>query len=68
MGSHHDETGVLVTGRGGMLALNRAAGGTWQLDAAPRFRRLIGQRVRVVGVRADFDVLDVQTIEPSTPA
>jgi hypothetical protein len=65
MGSHHDEIGILASGRGGMLALTREAGGTWQLDAPLRFRRLIGQRVRVVGVRADFDVLDVTTIEPA---
>ena len=61
-GSHHDETGVLFEDRG-QLCLSRDAGGTWRLDAPTAAKRLTGRRVRVVGTRAEFDLLDVTKIE-----
>ena len=61
-GSRHDETGLLLEDRG-QLALKRDAGGTWRLDAPHSAERLTGRRVRVVGTRAEFDLLDVATIE-----
>lgn len=61
-GSRCDETGWLNDDRG-RLILRRDAGGTWQLDAPWRARRLVGQRVRVVGVRADFNVLTALSVE-----
>ena len=62
-GSHHDETGLLLEDRG-QLSLSCDAGGTWRLDAAHAARRLLGQRVRVVGTRTEFDMLDVTKIAP----
>lgn len=48
----------------GQLVLDRACGGTWRLDAGWRVRRLVGRRVRIVGVRADFTLLDVKSATP----
>ena len=62
-GSRHDETGLLVDDHG-RLSLSRDEGGTWRLNVPHGARRLAGQRVRVLGVRADFDLLDVERIEP----
>ena len=60
-GSHHDETGWLLEDRG-QLSLSRDAGGTWRLDAPHCARLFTGRRVRVIGIRADFDLLDVTEI------
>ena len=62
-GTSHDETGTIWR-EAGYLVLLRDAGGRWRLDAPLSAERLIGKRVRVVGTRAGFDLLDVQSIEP----
>lgn len=62
-GSRHLETGILLEGPFGLI-LRRDDGGEWQLDAPVHARRLLGQRVRLEGVRDGFDLLAVQTIEP----
>lgn len=61
-GTRHVDAGVLMTDRG-QYVLERDGGGTWRLDAPWRARRLLGQRVRIEGIRIDFDVLSVTTIE-----
>jgi Protein of unknown function (DUF5818) len=63
IGSRHDETGILLVD-GRWLVLARDEGGRWRLDASVSAERLIGRRVRVVGIRAGFDLLDVTAIEP----
>lgn len=52
---------------GGHWVLRRDGGGRWRLDVgfglAWRSRKLIGQRVRLIGKRAGFDLLDVERME-----
>jgi len=66
MGSRHDETGWLNE-RDGQWILRRDEGGRWRLDVgfwtAWRSRKLIGKRVRIVGTRGEFDLLNVDRIE-----
>lgn len=62
-GSRHVETGLLLQGKP-WLVLRRDDGGEWRLDAPARAYRLVGQRVRVDGVRDGFDLLAVEAIEP----
>ena len=62
-GSRHVETGLLLQGKP-WLVLRRDDGGEWRLDAPARACRLVGQRVRVDGVRDGFDLLAVSAIEP----
>lgn len=68
-GSRHHETGIL-NDHGQGYALRRDGGGTWRLDVSPDERHvadaLVGKRVRVLGTRADFDLLDVLTLEPDS--
>lgn len=61
IGSHHDETGILVRD-GELLYLQRDAGGHWQIDAPDKATNLIGHRVRIVGVRTGFDRLSAKQI------
>lgn len=61
-GSRHEVIGLLLENRGG-LVLDVEGGGTWRLDAGWRARRLLGQRVRIVGIREGFDLLSVERIE-----
>lgn len=61
-GSRHDETGRLREERG-QFTLDRDAGGSWRLDVQRGAKQLVGRRVRVVGTRAEFDLLDVTAIE-----
>jgi hypothetical protein len=65
-GTSHDETGWLNDDRG-QLVLRRDGGGTWRLDVGFiltwRTRKLLGKRVRVMGVRSDFDLLAAYLIE-----
>ncbi|MEC3950176.1 DUF5818 domain-containing protein [Sphingobium sp. HWE2-09] len=63
-GSHHEETGILLE-VGVYPVLRMDGGGQWRLDPSCRYRHMVGQRVRVFGTRADFDVLDVKRIEPA---
>ncbi|WP_235927523.1 DUF5818 domain-containing protein [Sandarakinorhabdus rubra] len=46
------------------LILQCDDGGVWRLDANTAAWRLVGQRVHVIGFRADFDILDVHSITP----
>lgn len=62
LGALHEETGLLLR-EGRWLVLCPDAGGTWRLDAGRKADALVGRRVRIVGRRADFDFLDVQSIE-----
>ncbi len=61
MGTRHEVTGLLLEHRGG-LVVEVDGGGTWRLDAGWRARRLLGLRVRVVGIRDGFDLLAVERI------
>lgn len=66
IGSHHDETGILMR-EGPWLVLCRDKGGRWRLDADLGADRLIGRRVRVVGTRSGFDLLDVRSVMAIAP-
>lgn len=61
-GSRH-----IVTGRlrrdGHLWVLDVDGGGTWRLEGTPTIDRHVGARVRVEGVRDDFDLLAVTRIE-----
>lgn len=61
-GTSYELEGMLLERHGG-LVLGVRDGGTWRLDADWRARRLLGRRVRVTGVRDDFDLLAVKSIE-----
>ena len=61
IGSHHDEMGILVRD-GELLYLQRDAGGHWELDAPDDTMKLLGRRVRVVGVRTGFDRLSAKQV------
>lgn len=63
LGSKHEETGWLNL-LDQQLVLRRDAGGTWRLDAPRRALALAGQRVRVIGTRVGFDLLETISIEP----
>ena len=63
-GTRHVETGLLLEGqRPANLILQRDDGGVWQLDASAAVWAYLGRRVRVRGVRAGFDLLEVDQIE-----
>ena len=62
IGTLHEETGWLAR-EGSWLVLMRDAGGRWRLDTIGRHDRLIGKRVRVSGIRGDYDILDVKRID-----
>lgn len=63
LGSLHEENGLLLR-EGNWLILQRDNGGRWRLYASRKAERLLGQRVRVEGVRSGFDLLDVTRISP----
>jgi hypothetical protein len=60
--SCHDLIGMLLDD-GLNLILHVSDGGRWPLDIRGRFRRLLGRKVRVLGTRSKFDMLDVDRIE-----
>jgi hypothetical protein len=60
-GTRHEESGQLLR-EGGWLVLLRHDGGRWRLDVGRKAARLLGQWVHVDGIRSDFDILDVQSI------
>lgn len=62
IGTQHEIVGVLRNGQEG-LVVEVNEGGTWRLDAGWQARRLIGHRVRIVGIRDGFDLLAVKSIE-----
>jgi len=49
---------------GPYLVLRRDDGGRWRLNADAKADDLLGRRIRVLGTRSGFDLLDVQRIEP----
>ena len=66
LGASISDTGRLVRGEHNFL-LRRDAGGTWRLDLGRFDRRLVGRRVSITGTRADFDLVDVETVAEVTP-
>lgn len=64
LGTRHELIGILLGGDP-YTVLSVADGGEWRLDCPRSCRHLIGQKVRVVGTRSDFDMLDVERIEPA---
>jgi len=61
-GTRHELTGLLLEQHAG-LVLQVEGGGTWRLDAGRHARRLLGERVRVKGIRDGFDLLSVERID-----
>ena len=62
LGSTHSDTGLLLQD-GPTATLQRSDGGVWRLSLDPADCILLGQRVRLEGVRIGFDLLDVVKIE-----
>lgn len=61
IGTAHQLSGVLLRSND-QLVLRVDDGGCWRLSADLSARRLLGSRVDVVGVRAGFDLIDVERI------
>jgi hypothetical protein len=59
--SNYDECGLLLR-EASCLILRRDDGGRWRLEADGDAEKLVGQRVRVMGVRSGFDILEVRRI------
>ena len=55
----------MLLGGGFYPVLRVQDGGEWRLDMSQRYRHLMGQQVRVVGKREDFDLLAVEEIGPA---
>lgn len=61
MGTRHVVIGTLrMTPLGPVVEME--GGGRWQVDLPGRWRRHLGRRVEVEGVRAGFDLLAVERI------
>jgi hypothetical protein len=58
IGKVHVEEGRLLREQDWVI-LQRDDGGRWRLDVDARCEELLGLRVRVEGVRSDFDLLQV---------
>ena len=65
-GTTHWVIGTLASGNP-LPLLHVDDGGVWQVDLPRGHARLIGRRVTVTGVRADFNVLDVTRIAAAAP-
>ena len=66
-GDQHKLEGFLLEGKSPLhpiLCLDD--GGEWRLDVSSPFASLVGRRVRVKGVRSEFDMLDVTFIEATS--
>ena len=61
IGAEHVEDGLLLR-EGGGIVLQRDDGGRWRLDLDRDQEALLGQSVRIHGVRAGFDRLDVRRV------
>jgi hypothetical protein len=63
-GTRHRVTGILHLATRG-IELHNDGGGIWALDIPSwrRARKLVGQRVTVMGTRSRFDLLDVHEME-----
>lgn len=67
LGTHHELEGMLLR-QDGQLFLRVDDGGTWRLDAPFGAEQLVGARVSVAGLRAGFDLLEVETLRrPGDP-
>lgn len=62
LGTKHHETGLLLYEER-WLTLQLEGGGRWRLDAKRNAHKLVGQRVRLTGIRDGFDLLYVKSIE-----
>ncbi|WBQ18927.1 MULTISPECIES: DUF5818 domain-containing protein [Sphingobium] len=40
-------------------------GGEWRLNCIKSCRHLLSQRVRILGLGSDFDMIDIERIEPA---
>ncbi|MDB5684926.1 MAG: hypothetical protein JWM75_2624 [Sphingomonas bacterium] len=58
-----DETGMLLRDGGGFV-LHRDRGGRWRLDLSRVPVDLVGKRVRVAGIEAGDDLVDVDGVQP----
>jgi len=63
-GTRHELIGILLGGDP-YPVLRVADGGEWRLDCTRSCRHLLGRRDRGVGTSSDFDMLDVEQIEPA---
>lgn len=68
-GTTHEVTGWLNEQRPGFYSIRVDGGGEWRVDPGlgwnvPRaIRRLVGRRVRLVGVRDGFDLLAATQVQ-----
>lgn len=60
-GQQIDATGTLERGAHGPVLL-MDGGGCWRLEVSWRARKWLGKRVRVVGRRVEFDLIEVDSI------
>ncbi len=67
-GTVHNPTGIIVV-VGHDYVLDVDGGGRWRLELRDERKAALlrGFRVTVVGCRAGFDLLEVDTIEPAGP-
>lgn len=61
LGERVHETGRLLL-ESGSYVLQLDGGGRWRLDLPARAADMLGQRVWLAGIRAGYDLLDVQVI------
>ncbi len=61
LGTHHRETGRLITSARGLI-LELDDGGIYALDAEPDATELVGQRVILEGTRKGLDRLSAEWI------
>jgi hypothetical protein len=61
LGTEHVIEGVLTAGTTYPMLLPDA-GGQWRLDLPRRFHSFLNRRVRVEGIRSEFDMLDVTKV------
>ncbi|MEA1015580.1 DUF5818 domain-containing protein [Sphingosinicella sp. LY1275] len=62
LGTNHIKEGILQIEQG-QLVLRPDGGGCWRLSADATAYQFVGRRVRVKGVRAGFDLLEVRSVE-----
>lgn len=61
-GNDVDETGLLVR-EGGAFILRRDTGGEWRLQLHRVPVDLVGKHVRVIGVKIEPEVIDVEGVQ-----
>ena len=63
-GDHHKLEGILLDGKSPLHPILRLEdGGEWRLDVNRPFKSMLRHRVRVEGIRSEFDLIDVTFIE-----